>query len=182
MNKYEATELGVRLLAIFNLLFGLSSLPGLLVYADSVVNSDTDWRFGVLSLPIYLSNLFISALLWFGARAIAEWVWRGRSGRSSSGSPTRRDLEMVLFSAIGLYLLASALPSALDHVVSVAQRLVWAYTEHRPLLSPYLWPDAGKSVDYLVRLVIAAWLLLGSDHIVSALERGRRHTSSSETA
>jgi len=182
INKNEATELGIRFLAIFNLVLHLSNLPELLLYADAVTRLDVDWRFGIWSLSIYLFNLLISALLWFGARTIAEWMWRGQQSRVSlEESITRRDLQVVIFSSIGLYLLASALPGALDLFVTIIRRIALNNSTGK-LFAIYMWPDVGQAVDYLLKLAIAAWLLLASDRIVSVLERGRQRTSSSKTA
>jgi hypothetical protein len=175
MDKHEAAELGIRLLAVFNLIILLSGLPALLSYADVAANTNIAWRFSVWNIPLLGSSLLISALLWFRARAIAEWMWRDRKGGARRAALTATELKMVLFSAVGLYLLVSVLPGALQFLAYLAQKIV----NKTPFMG---WADAGNAIGFLIRVAIASWLLFDSDRIVSVLDGGKKKASRSKTA
>ncbi len=168
MNKHEVTELGVRLIAILNLTNLLSTLPYLLSIKDVVINSDAVRVSSPWIAPLIIFDLLISVLLWFGANPIARWVWRGskESSVGTSPTPTAIQLQTILFSAIGLYLLVSVMPNVFEFFAYFSQKI----TAGSQLIS---LSDSANAVGFLLRVLISAWLLFNPASVVATLQRSK---------
>jgi hypothetical protein len=175
MNKHEATELGVRLIAILNLTNLLSTLPYLLSIKDVVINSDSGGGSNPWITPLIILDLLTSIVLWFGARRIAQWMWRHSKENNQGTLPTAIQLQTILFSAIGLYLLVSVIPEALEFFSYFGQKV--ATSAQFISLSDY-----ANIIGFLARVLISAWLLFNSASIVAFLQRGKSATSKRKTA
>src|SRR5215212_11159755 len=110
MNKNEVTELGIRLIAILNFTNLVSRLPYLLSLRDVAINPEAIGLRNPWITPLIIFGLLISVLLWFGANRIAQWMWRGSKESHQGTSMNTTQLQAILFSVIGLYLLVSVIP------------------------------------------------------------------------
>src|SRR5688572_10501693 len=114
MNKHEATELGIRLIAILNVTNLLSTLPSLLSVKDVAINLEQPGVHNPWILPLVVFGLLVSVFLWLGANRIAQWMWHDAKVSNQGISMTSTQLQTILFSAVGLYLLVSVIPNALE--------------------------------------------------------------------
>lgn len=174
MNKHEATELGIKLLAILNLINLLSTLPYLLSLHDVVLNSDAVGVRSPWIAPLVILDLLISIFLWFKANEIAQWMWRNSRENEQGASLTAIQLKTILFSAIGLYLLVSVIPDALEFFVYFCQKIA----ARSNFIS---FSDYGSAIGFLVRVLISAWLLFNSDGVVNTLQRVKSNLSKRKT-
>jgi len=166
MNKLEVTELGIRLLAIFNLTTIVSTLPALMAVMDFSIVSNSDfphnpWMSGFFSIVM---PVFISLLLWFKAKTFSKWIWRNSQtveNLETEQSPTVIQFQIALFTAIGLYFLVSSVPDVLRFGVYIGQELAW-----NSFVGLY---DYSFVVGYIIQVAISIWLIFGSNRIVKAL-------------
>jgi len=171
MNKYEATELGIRLIAVFNLTTIVSDLPALMAVLDlSIIRNSGfppyPWFLGFFSIVM---PVLISLFLWFRANAISNWIWRNRQTIETEPSPTASQIQIVLFTAIGFYFLLSSVPEVLKFGVHVGQQLAW-----NSYVGLY---DYAFVAGYTLQMLLAIWLILGSNAIVKALQvRPKSHS------
>ena len=107
--------------------------------------------------------LLISLLLWFYATPISKWLWRKNQIADTYKSPTASQIQVVLFSSIGVYLFLSAFPDVVEVFVYLAQKMAGD-------LEFISLSDYAHAVGYLVRMVISVWLIFGSDRIVRGLQ------------
>ena len=174
MSKYEATELGVRLMAIFNLTTIVSTLPALMSVIDFSIISNSNfpynpWFSGFFSIVM---PVLISLLLWFKARAISKWIWRNSQiveTIETEQSPTATQLQIALFTAIGLYFFVSSVPDALRFSVHIGQELAW-----NSFVGLY---DYSFVVGYIIQMSISIWLIFGSNNIVKSLQNWQKNRS-----
>ena len=175
MNKHEATELGIRLIAILNLTNIVSMLPYLLSFKDVAIKSGIVGVHNPWINPLIIFGFSISILLWFNANRIAQWMWRGSKENNEGTSPTAIQLKIILFSAIGLYLLVSVIPDALEFFVYFGQKVA---TGSKSIG----WSDSANAVGFLLRILISGWLLFNPDGVVAVLQRGKNTRSKRKTA
>jgi hypothetical protein len=175
MNKHEATELGIRLIAILNVTNLLSALPSLLSVRDVAMNLEQVGVHSPWITPLVILGLLVSVFLWFGAYRIAQWMWRDSKEINQGMSMTATQLQTILFSAIGLYLLVSVIPDALEFFVYFGQKLVTG--------SNFInLSDYANGIGHLIQVLISVWLLFNSAGIVASLQRGKRSSSPRKTA
>jgi len=175
MNKHEATELGIRLIAVLNLTSLLSTLPYLLSLREVAPNLEQVGVHNPWITSLIIFGLLISVFLWFRANQIAQWMWQGSTESNQSVSMTATQLQTILFSAVGLYLLVSIIPDTFEFLVYFGQMLVAG--SNFIALSDY-----ANAIGYLVRVLISAWLLFNSASIVAVMQRGKRSSSRRKTA
>jgi hypothetical protein len=170
MNRHEATELGIRLIAILNLTTLISTIPALLSLIDLAINTNSGlqqnpWVTLLLSI---VTPLLVSLLLWFNATAISRWLWRKTQITETDKAPTATQMQIVLFSSVGLYLFLSALPDVFEVFFYLAEKMM----EHSQFIS---LSDYAHAIGYLIRVIISVWLIFSSDGIVRALQDRQRH-------
>jgi len=173
MNKHEAAELSIRLIAILNVANLISTLPSLVSVRDVAMNlgqARNPWI-----TPLVVFGLLVSVFLWFAATRIAQWMWRGSTESNQGLSMTATQLQTILFSAIGLYLLLSAIPHALEFFVHLGEKL--ATGSNFIGLSDY-----ANALGYLVQVLVSVWLLFNPAGIITSLQRGKRSSSKRKTA
>jgi hypothetical protein len=171
MNKHEATELGIRLIAILNLTTLVSTIPALLSVINVAVNNDSDFPYDrrITSLFGIVMPVLISLILWFNANAISRWIWRKSQTIEDEKSPTATQIQVVLFTSIGLYLFVSALPDMFKFFLYWVQKLAGDSPFEFNSLSDYAF-----AVGYVIQVVLSAWLILDSDGIVRGLQARKR--------
>jgi hypothetical protein len=175
MNKHEATVLGIRLIAVLNVTDLLSTLPYLLSLREVAINLEQVGVRNPWITPLVIFGLLISIVLWFGASQIAQWMWRASEEENQGTSINAIQFQTILFSAVGLYLLVSVIPDALEFFIYFGQK-VTADVQSAGL------SDYVDAIGFLIQILISAWLLFNSDGIVSSLRRGKRNSPKRKTA
>ena len=175
MNKYEATELGIRLIAVFNLTTIVSTIPALMSVIDVSININADFPYNpwITGLFGIVMPVLISLFLWFNAKPISKWIWRNSptvETVETEQSPTATQLQIVLFTSIGLYFFLSSVPDLLQFLVYIGQRLMG-----NSFVGLY---DYSFVVGYMLQMLISIWLIFGSHGIVKALQDRQKNPSS----
>lgn len=171
MNKHEATELGIRLISILNLTTLIINIPALLSFTDLAANTNSGLQHNLWFTLFFgiVTPLLISLLLWFNANIISRWLWRNNQTTEMDKSPTATQIQIVVFSSIGLYLLLSAIPDIFEIIAYLGQKIVG----NPKFIS---LSDYAHAIGYLARITISIWLLFSSDEIVRNLQhRQKRH-------
>jgi len=169
MNKNEATEIGIRLIAILNLATIVSTIPALASVIDVSISLNTDfpynpWVTGFFGIAM---PVLISLLLWFNANSLSNWIWRqSQSFNEQEKPPTTAQIQIVLFTSIGLYVFLSSIPELLKFVVYIVQKIAG---DSFVGLSDYAF-----IVGYIVQISISLWLVFSSTNIVKLIQRGQK--------
>ena len=171
MNKHEATEIGIRLIAILGLTSLVSTVPALLVFVDVAVNTNSNFYMSLGAVVFgIVTSLLISLVLWFNAPAISKWLWRNNQTVETSKFLTPTQTQIVLFTSIGLYIFLSSLPDLLEFFFYLGQKLVGS--------SQFVSSsDFALAAGYIIQVIISIWLIFDSDGIVKALQDRQRNRS-----
>ena len=172
MNKLEITELGARLIAVFNLTTIVSTLPALIAAIEISSTSGSGYPYSVWTSGFFsiIMPALVSLFLWFKAKSISIWMWRNsQTGEAEPSSPTTTQIQVVIFTSIGLYFLLSSIPELLKFSVYVGQRLL-----SNSFVGLY---DYSFVVGYTIQMLLSIWLILGSNRLVNALQNRQRNLS-----
>lgn len=184
MNKKEIAILALRITSLYFAILTLaqitpflSSLPFLFpsdYSADSTDLGTKTFLFsGILSLLVY----FLAAGgLWRYAPKLADLILPGPPGQSPE--PREMDLhsiEVFCISLLGLFILASAVPSLARIVfaavwpqLDTAYNLTSTFAGERKVLIPY-----SEIISLVVKLAIGFWFTIGSAGILGLIKRVR---------
>ena len=170
MNKLEVTELGAKLIAIFNLTTIVSTLPALIAAIDLSAISGSSYPYSVWMSGFFsiIMPALVSLLLWFRAKSISIWIWRNSQTVETESSPTAIQIQIVIFTSIGLFFLLSSVPELLKYTVYVGQRIAW-----NSFVGLY---DYSFVVGYTIQMLLSIWLIFGSKGIVNALQNRQKNS------
>lgn len=165
MNKEQLVGLGVRLFAVFIVVYTLR-------YATSLIG------FAMMDPPDYIAASFI-LLIGFSPVLIAILLWRFPLTVASKLIPKIKtsekprplgemELQVVAFSILGLWVLASAIPHIFYWITYVyrIKNVGFGNIELTP-------QNIGGIVSTVVELVLGVWLLLGAKGLVGIIRRLR---------
>ena len=164
MSTRDFAIVGIRILAIYCLVLFLVQLSGL-SYVPTIPEAGDRTSFymlyGIPSITLLASGVLLLVFSEsFATRIVPE---------TTDGEPVSGDLQSfqsVLFSAVGLYLAISAVPSIF---ISVAQTVRWYHLDSshytdRTIEFQQVWlPLAG----HLCQFLIGCFLFIGSRAVVS---------------
>lgn len=163
MTHAQIVGLGVRLFAIWLALYALGGLSQLWAFIERDFK-DPGGAGVVMALAALMG--FVAVLLWVFPLSVA----RKLIPRTALDQPTTLPLEHVEaagFCLMGLWVLASAIPSAFMWAVFV-------YQSTRPQSMFSLEPRNYATIAYvLVQLVIGLWLLFGARGLLRVLRWAR---------
>jgi hypothetical protein len=169
MNKHEATELTIRLIAIFNLASIVSTIPALVSVIDVSISLKTNFPYNPWVTGFFgiIMPVLISLFLWFNANSLSKWIWRQSPPTDEQEkSPTTTQIQIVLFTSIGLYIFLSSLPNLLKFVVYIGQKMMGG--------SFVGLSDYAFVIGYVIQMFISLWLIFGSNRIVKIIQRSQK--------
>lgn len=155
-----AAVLGIRLLALLILILWLFRLPELaagLSAASLEVSSLTATLWMLLCLPPLLAGL-----LWFGVRHVADAILPARTAQPHSPRMGNYEWQVIVYSAVALFLIATALaalPVPLYHVATADE------------FDAVAWLELAAVV---LRLALGAALLFTTPWLAHTIARWRR--------
>ncbi len=178
MSRIELTELLVRIFAVFQAVTFASMIPA---YASSVVILTTivddpsavvPWgALALFLLTAVVLPLAVALLLWQKSAQISFWLWRPRTvvpDQEPQVAPISfEQVQITVFSGIGLYLLVSSVPSLFYSVASFVYRSQ-VLTDF-PDVAMLEFPTLAGWVGQVVEIAIAVALLLGPGRLVALL-------------
>lgn len=166
MSKEQIVGVTVRLFAIFLALYTLRYASNLLPYTAMPPPNNISFVFiGTLALfPI-----LVAVLLWFFPLTVAAKLIPDINTKEQTTSIGAGSIEVVAFSVMGLWVLATAIPDIFYWVTFVHQ------VKSAGMGSPELSPEnLGNIVATTVELAIGSWLLFGSKGLLSIIRRVRQ--------
>jgi hypothetical protein len=115
MKKSELTELGIKLMLIYFLLFNLASLSTLRYYYDYYLNSEQ----GVLIFSVAVAVIIgLLLVVWVSAKRISAYVWRDNADDSIVVSVDANTLTTSLLSVAGILIVALTIPGFLNSLTN----------------------------------------------------------------
>jgi hypothetical protein len=171
MSRRDWTELCLKLFALFLLIRGLAQLPSF--FAALLMNTNAVGIPGALFLLTgLLVPLLAALLLWHSAPSLSGRIWASPTAAQDLSPASVSDVQTVLFSAIGLYVLVTSVPALLQTVVAYQQVKALGGAALSPTVVTQHWT---RALELGLKVALSLWLLLGSQAIVHLVQRARSH-------
>ena len=162
MTKKEIATLSFKLLSLYaflQLIDKLGYIISYLLYED--FSGAKFLNFITWAVPPLLF-LICGLLLWYTASPFASSLFK-TTGSDDKSNASLKDIQIVAFSVVGLFVLAESFP---DFV----RLAVWYYSATAIQKSPL----AGDGAAFLLRSAFGFWLLFGSRGIVNFIRKMRQ--------
>lgn len=162
MNGYEIYRLVFKVLGVFGVLKALESTQFFVIMFQSTGERDKLFFIQMLSsvLPFILLVL-AGSFLWLRSDNFARALSTGIKPHQES-KVSVEDIQTVVFTAIGLYILVISVPS----LVQVITSNIIITIQELDYIKPTRIPEILKLA---IQIALGFWLLLGSRGIVGAL-------------
>ena len=169
MSLRDLAFVGLRLIAIFlalNVVHSIAAVAQVLVtWSDDRVPVNPFIYYGAISSAIYL---LLSACLWFTAGRLSALVAPFGAPTKTGDSPRMRELQVIAFSAVGLFVLVGALPKLAGEL----HRLY--FLANAITISPETTlGDVARRIQIGVEMLLGVSLLLGGGAFAGMLARFR---------
>ncbi len=163
MTREEISILSLKLLSLYAFITALEYLPDIIYYVSE--NSKMDELLTILSFfSILLPGLLLTLcglLLWYQAPLLTNAIFKQNKQSYNTGA-SLFDIQMIAFSIIGLFIIATVFP---DFIKIVLVQLISFPVEGR---NEALIPDI---VALIIKLIMGFWLLFDSRRIVTKLQK-----------
>ena len=113
MTRSEITELGLKLIAIFNLVNLVAALPTFFYYLHG--------EGPVITIIFIAIALIIILIFWNCIKPISKYIWREESSDKIVLNIGAKLFTQILFTGLGIYFTLGALPSLIGSIASVIQ-------------------------------------------------------------
>lgn len=169
MSKEQIVGLAVRLFAVFLIVYTLRYSGSVISLAS--LDSPGFWISALVMLFAFLP-VVIAFLLWRFPLSVASALIPKATNREKPKPLSEPEIQVVAFSILGLWLLASAIPDVFYWVIYAYRMETVGFRNVE--LTPQ---NIAGIVSTTVELVLGLWLLLGSKGIVGIVRR-LRHAGS----
>lgn len=169
MHKEQVVGLAVRLFALFLGIYVLRYGSGLIPYLADSSTFKISFTFLIL---VVLFPVLAAILLWMFPLTIAAKLIPNIKTQEPPKSLDSTEIEVIAFSILGLWVLASALSDAFHWVTYIY--IIKNSVAPRVELSP---ENIGNIVATVVELAIGFWLLFGAKGVIGVIRR-MRHAGS----
>ncbi len=167
VTKQEIAVILIRILAAFLLLQALSILPMSVIYgtADPVM----------FLVSHEFTTFIISMTLWFTARPLSRLMVRNISNNNGINSnPPNTQVEPIIFSAIGLIILSTAIPQLVSIITYNSS--IDMIGNDPTLKAQALASSKAFTARYIAKLLVGFSLLFFSDKLCELIEKVRTKT------
>jgi hypothetical protein len=169
MSRLDWTELCLKLFALFLLIQCLAHIP--VLFSALVMNIDALGKSGAWFTISGQFVPFLAALtLWLSASSLSSRIWANATTPRDARPASIAEMQVVLFSTIGLYVLITAVPEFLRTVITYQQNKALIGAVLPPTVEAEHW---GQALEMGLKVTLSMWLLLGSQGIVRLLQRAR---------
>jgi len=155
--------IAVRILALYLILSGLAVFPAFIRVGSSK---------SFFLDPQYII-IIMGIITWFLAKPIANRIISDETSttKRSKSRFTQYEIEVIIFSIVGLLLLAKAIPQIFS---LITYRKSIASLSSDPIIEIQAVASFKSSLIYhIIRIIIGAYLLIFPHHFVKALENLR---------
>ncbi len=165
MHKEQIVGIAVRLFAVFLGVYVLRYSSGVIPY----VAKSSEYAIGIPFLvAVVVIPILIVVLLWAFPLTIASKLIPGVKTEEQPKAMSGLEAEIIAFSVLGLWVLATAVPDVFHWATFVY--LTISSGVGRSGISP---EQIGNIISTGVELAIGFWLLLGSKGVVGIVRRMR---------
>jgi len=113
MTRSEITELGLKLIAIFNLVNIVAALPNFYYYLQSE---------GPIFIIIFIAIAFVILLIyWNSIKPISKFIWREETPDKVVLNINAKLFTQILMSGLGIYFSLATFPALLGSIANVIQ-------------------------------------------------------------
>jgi len=115
MDSKQISLIGLKLIAIYLVAQGVSSLPNIYLFLSTYDASEgyTLLTYGSVIISIF-SPIIVGILVWYSASKLSSYISKSTTGAIKPPSPDLYQYQVIAITLIGLYLFASALPYAIS--------------------------------------------------------------------
>jgi hypothetical protein len=164
MYKEQIVGLAVRLFAIFLFLYAVRHTSGLLIFVSEQPQNNVN---ELLIFAPLLFSIIAAILLWHFPLTVATKIIPDIKSKNKAPALNAAEIEVVAFSVMGLWVLATAIPDVFYWAIFVLR------LKSIELANVTLADSIGNIIATAVELVIGVWLLFGSRGILGLI-RGLR--------
>ena len=176
MTKHEVAALLCKVLGIYALLSALNALPLLFAPALFALSNSSasatpatsvarlSWL--ISALPVLL-DIGAALFLWLSADNLARAMVK--NGESSAEPIISRDVQTLVFSALGVFTLLQAIPRA----GQIATTLYLVSQQDVLLRREFKGASAPDIVALLLQLALGLWLVFGAAGLAKGLQKLR---------
>jgi hypothetical protein len=161
LNARDIGTLSFKVLSIYALINGVDSLLYAFRYAREGDSVNV-----LLNLSPPTSLIAGGILLWFAAQRLSLSIFKPGEFENSTKEISTADLQSIAFSIVGIYILSTALRSALELAALL-------YGHVRAPVGVEVSVGAA-SVYFLSKAILGLWLLLGSRGLVNFIRSMKR--------
>jgi NADH:ubiquinone oxidoreductase subunit K len=167
MNRLDATQLALRLLAVLVVLRELAQIPTLLAAVVPYIGSGMPLMVGLPVLAIGLAALIvplaIAVVLWRKAGALAHRFW-DEPAHDDVTPATAEGIRQAIYAGVGVYIMVSAIP-ALTSALAVTRRQLeyMGFTGQSPFAGAQ---QNGYLLGLVLQVAVGAALVVGPGRIV----------------
>ena len=171
MTKHEIASLASKLLGIYFAVHSLIYLSAMATQLSLVRGSDVGFSYTFLysiTSICFVVSLGVAYLLFFRSEKAAT-IFVGADGLRGTTNPIRgQEIQVVAFSAIGLFMTMEALPQFLNHLMNVVFSLAgWMYRGGVNRIT-YIYLATS-----LLQTALGVWVLFGASGVVNLVRKIR---------
>lgn len=158
----DLARLSCRVLAVYTLVQAIQSLNHFAVLPVSMMERFPSGVTALMAMAAFIPPILLFALavvLWFRADRFAGDMVSGKNTPGESTAVGGEDVQVIAFSAVGVLVLAGAVPELFQFVSSLILQKSFQYHPFSETVSVY---TLSRAIGLAVRLVIGLWLLLGA--------------------
>jgi hypothetical protein len=164
MNRYEWTELSLKIFSLFLLFKFLSAVPSVINMLVMAEKYDGKWAMPGAIAGVLVS-LVLALILWRLAPAISKAIWRKADTSKTIPNPDIDEIQAALFSTIGLFVLVNTLPHISQYLILINQTSSPFQSE-----SALEFKAKVELTTLLVQFAIGIFLLLSSKGLVNLVK------------
>jgi len=164
VQKEQIVGVAVRLAAVFLALYTVRYATGLIQYTSAPPpNTVSPWFIGTIAT----THLAAAALLWFFPLAVAKKLIPDLGANQERTPLDIYDIQAVAFSALGLWVLTSAVPDVFYWATYFHQANQAGMNRQLPPAS------VADIVSTAIHLVVGFWLLFGARGLAGLIRLAR---------
>ena len=164
MTKEQIVALGIKLFAVFLLIYGIRSVAYLLPL--SYFNDMSGWSWVMIGVFSF-AFCCIALVLWFFPLIISRKLLPADDVKEGETIASIKDIDVIAFSIVGLLVLATAVPDIFYWI------LMWSVLLSGSLMEGVPANYMINTVVTVFELIIGFWLLLGARGLRGFIRRLR---------
>jgi signal transduction histidine kinase len=146
MTRSEITELGLKLIAIFNFVNIVTVLPNLFYYFQSE---------STLFIVIFIAiTLVILLIFWNSIKPISKFIWREETSNKVVLNINAKLFTQILISGLGLYFALVTFPSLLGSIASVFQNNSIYGNQYNDYQYKYVFELIGRIIVFSIGIIM----------------------------